>query len=335
MSAPVERVDPARPDPMIIARAARVIRDGGIVAFPTETVYGLGANALDPEAVARIYAAKERPGYNPLIVHLPDAGSAELVAAEWPPLARRAADAFWPGPLTLVVAKRPAVPDAVTAGLPTVGVRVPAHPVALALLRACGVPVAAPSANRFTRVSPTTAEHVIRGLSSRADLIIDGGATPYGIESSVIDVTGRRPRLLRYGAIATDELASVLGPIDEATLAGSAAGEAVPLPAPGMTDRHYSPAGRVVPFSDLPDALALAGIARDRGEVVGAIVIGAAGVPAQHVVPLPPEPRGYARLFYAALHTLDEAGCGLILVETAPDTPQWAAIRDRMRRASG
>jgi L-threonylcarbamoyladenylate synthase len=333
MSALIERVDPARPDPAAIDRAASVLRGGGLVAFPTETVYGLGANALDATAVARIYAAKGRPAYNPLIVHLADAADVAEVAADWPDMARRAAEAFWPGPLTLVVPRRSAIPDAVTAGLPTVGIRVPAHPVALALLRACAFPVAAPSANRFTRVSPTTAEHVARGLADRADLIIDGGATPYGIESTVIDVTGSRPRLLRHGAITAAELSSVLGPVDEATLAGSAAGDAVPRPAPGMTDRHYSPNGRVAVFSDSASATKLAAMAWDRGERVGAIVVGVAGVPADHVVPLPNDAKGYARLFYAALHTLDEAGCSVILVEQVPAGPDWATIRDRIRRA--
>lgn len=313
-------------------QAAQLLRDGGLVAFPTETVYGLGANALDATAVGRIFAAKERPSYNPLIVHVPDADAARSVVAEWPALAERAAAAFWPGPLTLVLPRQPAIPDIVTAGLETVAVRVPAHPVALALLRAAGVPIAAPSANRFTRVSPTTAAHVAAGLGDRADLIIDGGATPYGIESTVLDVTGTRPRLLRYGAILPHELAAVLGPIDEVSLAGSPAADATPLPSPGMADRHYSPAGQVMVYTQMAEAEELAHRGTDVGQRVGAVVRTAAP-PAHEIIALPDDARGYARLFYAALHTLDDAGCDLILLEAPPQDPAWAAIRDRMKRA--
>jgi L-threonylcarbamoyladenylate synthase len=333
MQAEVIRVDPVRPESGAISRAAAVLRAGGLVAFPTETVYGLGANALDASAVARIFAAKGRPAYNPLIVHVPDAGAAQVLVSAWPELAARAAAAFWPGPLTLVLPRRPAVPDAVTAGLPTVGVRVPAHPVAGALLRAAGVPVAAPSANLFTRVSPTTAQHVIAGLGDRADLILDGGATPYGIESTVLDLTGTRPRILRHGAIPADELAALLGPVDEVTVPESTGDDSRPRPAPGMTGRHYAPAARLVVFAGVAEAQRHAGAARARGEKAGAIVRGAAGVEADHVIPLPDEPAGYARLFYASLHTLDEAGCGVILVEAVPATAAWRAVRDRLSRA--
>ena len=318
-----------------IERAAEALRAGRLVAFPTETVYGLGANALDAEAAGRIFAAKGRPGYNPLIVHVRDTEAARAVTAAWPDMAERAAAAFWPGPLTLVLPRDPAIPDVVTAGLPTVGVRLPSHPVARALLDAAAVPVAAPSANRFTRVSPTTAEHVIRGLGDRADLIIDGGATPYGIESSVLDLTGVRPKLLRHGAVSLAELSAALGPVDEATLSGSGHEQASPLPAPGMTDRHYSPAATVVQFSEAVESEQLARDARRRGKRVGAIVMRAAAVPADEIIVLPHEAPGYARLFYAALHTLDDAGCGTVLLERVPSDPPWAAIRDRIRRAGG
>ncbi|HEU0078380.1 MAG TPA: L-threonylcarbamoyladenylate synthase, partial [Longimicrobiaceae bacterium] len=178
-------VHPDHPDPAAIRRAAAVLRRGGLVAFPTETVYGLGASALDAEAVGRIFAAKGRPSYNPLIVHVADAEAARALAAEWSAAAERLAERFWPGPLTLVVPRRAEVPDAVTAGLPSVALRVPAHPVAHALLREADIPVAAPSANRSTEVSPTTAAHVERSLRGRVELILDGGPPPVGSESSV------------------------------------------------------------------------------------------------------------------------------------------------------
>jgi L-threonylcarbamoyladenylate synthase len=333
----VVRVDPAAPDPDVIATAADILRGGGLVAFPTETVYGLGAHALSPAAVQRIFAAKGRPAWNPLIVHVPDADSAMAVAAAWPELARRAAEAFWPGPLTLVVPKLPAVPDAVTAGLATVAVRVPAHPVALALLRAARLPVAAPSANRFTRVSPTTAAHVARGLGSRVDLILDGGATPHGIESTVVDVSGSRPVLLRPGAIGADELEPVLGTLDRPAAADLRRDPGSARPSPGMAERHYSPAARVIVYADPAAARASVDAVRHRTSAarVGAIVIGPLpGVETDETVALPADARGYARLFYAALHALDEGGCEVILVEAVPESAAWEGVRDRLRRAA-
>lgn len=334
MTAPVIRVEATSPDRDVIRDAADVIRRGGLVAFPTETVYGLGANALDAQAVQRIFDAKGRPGHNPLIVHVPDMDAARAVTGAWPLLAERAAEAFWPGPITLVLDRDPSIPDVVTAGLPTVGVRVPAHPVALALLREAGVPIAAPSANPFTRVSPTAAEHVVRGLGGRADLILDGGATPYGIESTVVGFGGERPRLLRPGAIDLQELEEVLGPVEAITLAGSPSSDASPRPAPGMMERHYSPAADVLIFND--DNVARAAVRRihDAGGRVGGLVTHAAGLPLDEVVPLPDDPRGYARLLYAALHALDDARCDLILIEAPPADSAWAAIRDRIERGA-
>ncbi|HSJ08004.1 MAG TPA: L-threonylcarbamoyladenylate synthase [Longimicrobiales bacterium] len=335
MPANTIRVDPTAPDPAAIAEAAEVIRAGGIVAFPTETVYGLGADALNPAAVQRIFDAKGRPSFNPIIVHVPDAAAARAVVADWPEAADRAAAAFWPGPLTLVLRKRPEVPDSVTAGLPTVAVRVPAHPVALALLRAAGVPVAAPSANRFTRISPTTAGHVARGLGDAVDLILDGGATPYGIESTVIDLTTDPATVLRPGVIGVHELEPVLGPITEAPDPEAAAPESeAPRPSPGMTVRHYSPDAELVVYADPETARAAGARAREAGSRIGAVVIRRAPPDADEIVALPTDSQGYARLFYAALHTLDEAGCGLVLVEQVPDTPAWAGVRDRLERAA-
>lgn len=336
MSANTIRVDPTAPDPAAMARAADIIRAGGIVAFPTETVYGLGADALNPAAVQRIFDAKGRPSFNPLIVHVPDAAAARAVVADWPEAADRAADAFWPGPLTLVLPKRPEVPDSVTAGLPTVAVRVPAHPVALALLGAAGVPVAAPSANRFTRISPTTAGHVARGLGDAVDLILDGGATPYGIESTVIDLTTDPARILRPGVIGIHELEPVLGRVVETPVASerTAPESEAPRPAPGMVARHYSPDAELVVYADPETARAAGARAREAGGRIGAVVIRRAPPDADEIVALPSDSRGYARLFYAALHTLDEAGCGLVLVEQVPDSPAWAGVRDRLERAA-
>ncbi|HEX4932965.1 MAG TPA: L-threonylcarbamoyladenylate synthase, partial [Gemmatimonadaceae bacterium] len=213
-----------------IAEGGERLRAGGLVAFPTETVYGLGANALSEAAVRRIYAAKGRPSYNPLIVHIADARALDTVARDIPPVARTLADAFWPGPLTLVLPKRPSIPDAVSAGLDTVGVRVPAHPVARALIARAGVPIAAPSANAFTRVSPTTAAHVVAQLGGEVDLVIDGGRTDVGIESTVVDVSGERPVLLRLGGVSREALERVVGAVD--VVGRSAQGDA-PRPSPG------------------------------------------------------------------------------------------------------
>ena len=328
---PVIRVDPESPDRASIEEAAAVLRRGGLVAFPTETVYGLGANALDPAAVDRIFQAKERPAYNPLIAHVADAAGARQLAAEWPETAERLSQAFWPGPLTLVLPKRLEVPDAVTAGLPAVALRVPAHPVALALITAARIPVAAPSANRFTQLSPTTATHVVKGLGDRVDLVLDGGPTMVGIESTVVDLTGDAPVMLRPGIISLDEISRAAG--CTATAAGELTGTAARR-SPGMMERHYAPRAELRILSDQEvDAQAEAAGSGLRGRV-GAVMIHPPLMTADHVLELPDDPAGYARQLYAALHTLDDLGCRLILVEPVPETPAWAGVRDRLRRAA-
>lgn len=196
-----------------IDEAVRILKNGGLVAFPTETVYGLGADALDPLAVAKIFEAKERPTFDPLIVHVPDVEEAKALAAKFPPLAERLAEAFWPGPLTLVLPKKPCVPDLVTSGLPTVALRAPAHPLALELLRAFGGALAAPSANLFGHISPTTAGHVVRSLGQRVDLVLDGGPCRVGVESTVLSLIEETPVLLRHGGVSLEELEKVCGPI--------------------------------------------------------------------------------------------------------------------------
>lgn len=331
-----------------IARAAEVLRCGGLVAFPAETVYGLGADALNEAAVRRIFEAKGRPAANPLIVHVADVAAARGLAAEWPAMAERLAARFWPGPLTLVLWKQPFVPDVVTGGGPTVAVRVPAHPVAQALLRATGRPLAAPSANRSSRLSPTTADHVLRDLAGRIELVLDSGPTPGGIESTVLDVTASPPLILRPGPIAPRELHAVVGEVrvlERATQSGRLGEQPGELPgepmrSPGLLSRHYAPRARLelVPPGD-PARLRelIAG-----GSKVGWLGFGAGGPAAIEIreadritrVTLPACAAEYAARLYAALHALDACGVDVILVERPPEGEEWLAVRDRLQRAA-
>ncbi len=340
----VIQVDPDCPDATAIARAGAMLREGKLVAFPTETVYGLGANALDAAAVAGIFAAKGRPATNPLIVHVADLDQIPLVAADFPPLAKLLAEKYFPGPLTLILPKTAAVPDAVTAGGPSVGVRMPAHPVALALIRAAGVPVAAPSANRFTEISPTTAAHVLKSLGGRISAIVDGGPTSVGIESTVLDLTTTPPTLWRAGMISRAELESLIGPI---TLPDSAKSSGTPEfhpssfilhPSPGRHFRHYAPRARVHLVAhghrETVRATFLELAAAERRP--GCIAFDSA--PSSDLkrmwVTMPDDPAGYAERLYSVLHDLDDAGATDIVIEEAPAGPEWAGIRDRLTRAS-
>ena len=286
-----------------LARAAELIRAGRLVAFPTETVYGLGANALDPEAVARIFAAKGRPRTSPLIVHVDSIEMARTLASQWSDAADLLARRYWPGPLSLVVPKRPLVPDIVTAGLPTVGLRMPAHPLALELIRAAGVPIAAPSANRFTELSPTAAAHIPESL---ADYTLDGGPARVGIESTVLSLVDT-PTLLRPGVISITELEALIGPI----LQGAAPAEGAHA-APGMHARHYRPA----------TPLYLDTVARE-----------GKGIVLRMGHEMPADPQSYAAVLYETLHRLDTQSLDWIAIEPPPDTPEWAGILDRLRRA--
>jgi L-threonylcarbamoyladenylate synthase len=306
--------------PEAIAEAAGVLRGGGLVAFPTETVYGLGADATSGRAVAAIFEAKGRPRFNPLIAHVANTEAA-VALGELGKVGAALAAAFWPGPLTLVLAKRPGCPvaDLATAGLDTVAVRVPAHPVAQALLRAVGVPIAAPSANRSGHVSPTTAAHVAADLKERVALILDGGPTPLGLESTVIDVTGNLPTVLRLGAVARDDLARALGhPVE-------VAGGPPRAPAsPGMLARHYAPAAR----------LRLDASAVRRGEALLAF-----GPPLPHEGPMVNlSPAGdlveAAANLFAALRALDASGAKAIAAMPIPEQGLGEAINDRLRRAA-
>ena len=289
-----------------LLKAADLIRQGRLVAFPTETVYGLGANALDERAVRKIFEAKGRPMTSPLIVHVDSVAMARSLVTDWPSGAEALAKLWWPGPLSIILPKRPSIPDVVTAGLPTVALRMPAHPVALALIAAAGVPIAAPSANRFTELSPTTAGHVRRSLGGRVAMILDGGPCQVGIESTVISLAGPRPVLLRPGMIHQRELEEVLGPFGEYRLDGEA------HPSPGMHERHYSPR---TPLHLLP--LEKSG----RGASLRLAV-------------MPRDPAGYAAALYGKLHQLDEEGWEWIAVEPPPATPEWAGVLDRLRRAA-
>jgi len=322
-------VDPASPDPEVIAAAAKRIRAGELVAFPTETVYGLGAHALDPLAVRKIFLAKGRPATNPVIVHVADPAAARALSSAWPAVADTLAERFWPGPLTLVVPALDTIPADVRAGLPSVGVRVPAHPVALALLRAAAVPIAAPSANRSNQLSPTTAAHVQDGLGEAAGMILDGGPTDVGIESTVLDLTGPAPRILRPGGIGREQLEAVLGPV---ALVAATIAEARPRAAPGMMARHYAPRARLELLpSERIEGAALAHI--EAGRKPGLLVIGAPAPAGVTAIRLPGDPAGYARGLYAALHDLD-AGADVILVEAPPALPAWEGVRDRLARGS-
>lgn len=287
-----------------VQHAAGLIRAGRLVAFPTETVYGLGANALDPAAVARIFAAKGRPRTSPLIVHVDSMEMARSLASHWSNAADILARRYWPGPLTLVVPKRQLIPDIVTAGLPTVGLRMPAHPLALALIRAAGVPIAGPSANRFTELSPTAAAHIPESL---ADYTLDGGPARVGIESTVLSLADA-PTLLRPGVISITELEALIGDILQAVAPAEGAHAG-----PGMHVRHYQPA----------TPLYLDTVQRE-----------GTGIVLRMGHEMPADPQAYAAALYETLHRLDAQSLDWIAIEPPPDTPEWAGILDRLRRAA-
>lgn len=308
-----------------VAEAAAVLRAGGLVAFPTETVYGLGARAFDAAAARRVYRAKGRPSSNPLIVHVDGPAMLPLVARRASPLARRLMAAFWPGPLTLVFDKTARVPGAVTGRRDTVAVRCPGHPAARALIRALGEPIAAPSANRSGRPSPTAAEHVRRDLAGRVPLILDGGPCRRGLESAIVDARGRRPVLLRPGTLSPEVLARAAG----AALA--APGPSAPA-APGTRHRHYAPACRVVL---VPPALVrrgrVPGLSRRDGLVHRAAWSGARPAFARRVAG---GAASYARELFSALRDAESAGVRTLYVETVADAGVGRAVMDRLRRAA-
>lgn len=327
---------PATPEN--IARAAGIIQRGGLVAFPTETVYGLGANAMDVDAVARIFTAKGRPSTDPLIVHLGGREQITRVASFISPLVRTLAEAFWPGPLTLVLPKRSEVPDLVTSGLETVAVRVPDHPVALSLLRAAECPIAAPSANRFSHTSPTTAQHVWQDLQGRVDLILDGGETIVGVESTVLDVSSKPARILRPGGVTREALESVIGTV---TLARQKHKVGEVLPSPGLLEKHYAPHTEMVLCMGENAwnlLLSEAAAAQAKGKKVAVLAadqdaeaLAEAGIV---VYRLGTDLSSIARRLYAGMRWLDEQDVDLILCRDFGESGLGLAIRDRLIRAA-
>ena len=330
LAAPPARTEEA------LARAAQALASGGLVAIPTETVYGLAADALDAEAVDRIFAAKGRPAANPLIVHVADIGMARALAADWPQAAEQITTRLWPGPVTVIVPRGPRVPDTVTAGGDTVALRCPGHPLTRLLLETLDEPLAAPSANRSLSVSPTTAPHVLDSLGNRVDLILDAGPCTHGIESTVVDCTVDPPLILRHGPLTAGKLAEALG---APVAAGAARPVAGPARAPGQLARHYAPRTPLELSADAPRRVAaLLGV----GRRVGWLTTAADAPTTRHlaashdlvIVPMPAEPDAYAAMLYAALHALDKRELATIVVDTPPDTDAWHAIRDRLTRAS-
>ncbi|MGO8720985.1 MAG: L-threonylcarbamoyladenylate synthase [Acidobacteriaceae bacterium] len=333
-----------------LVQAAEVVRAGGTVAFPTETVYGLGANALDPMAVEGIFLAKQRPAWDPMIVHIADRAMFDQVAVRVPGTAQQRIDAliekFWPGPLTLLLPKQDAVPSIVTAGRGLVGVRMPAHPVALALIVACRVPIAAPSANRFGHTSPTTAQHVLEDLDGRIDLVLDGGPAWCGVESTVVEVRDDEIILYRPGAVAAEEIEAIAGPV-VLYEAPPAVREPESLPSPGVDMRHYAPRAQVIPFemdaSSEADAQArwlqvVLEQSRNTRKVGVLLLTG---------WPLPEafsgvryswgswdDDRELAQRLFAGLRALDAMGAEVILCPLPPEFGLGAAVRDRLLKAA-
>ncbi len=328
-----------------LEQAAQILRGGGLVALPTETVYGLGANALDAAAVERIFKAKRRPAWDPVIVHVagPDGGAAMLegLVEKVPEAARKLMEAFWPGPLTLLLKRTAAVPDAVTAGRPLVGVRMPAHAVALEVIRRAGVPVAAPSANIFGRTSPTTAAHVLHDLDGRIDAVLDAGPTEHGVESTVLDPSRSPMTIYRPGAVTAEQIQEIAGAVEVFRSGGRL--EETPremLPSPGLGLRHYAPRARVVlvegPLEEIGARLAEAALNLP-GDQIGVMLPAEVAAPAGAAVfawGRWAAPEEMARELYAGLRALDAQGCTVILCPMPPAEGIGAAIRDRLLKAA-
>lgn len=353
-------VDPLQPTAEGLAPAVETLRRGGLVAFPTETVYGLGANALSEAAVQGIFAAKGRPATNPLIVHVSGVEGARRLTTAWPEDAQRLAEAFWPGPLTIVLPRAACIPSVVAAGGSTVAVRCPAHPVARALLAAVALPLAAPSANRSNYISPTRAEHVLASLDGRIDMVLDGGVCPGGVESTVIDLSRTAPSVLRYGLVAPSQLEAVLGrpvgrpvgrPGDAADHGVEAtAPQAEVLRSPGQLARHYAPRATLEWASAADHARRRWETALAAGEKAVLVELGAEGLAASGaesvlaaaaaaegkglVAPLPSDPARFAACWYDVLYALDALGVQRIVVPPLPEGEAWLPLHDRLRRGS-
>jgi L-threonylcarbamoyladenylate synthase len=318
-----------------VQRAAELLRAGEVVALPTETVYGLAANALDAGAVGKIYDIKGRPAHNPIIIHVADVAMARRCAANWPEAAERLAASFWPGPLTLVLPKSGDVPGIVTAGGETVGVRWPSHPFIQAVIRAAGFPLAAPSANPSNRVSPTSAAHVRESLGDKLRLIVDGGQSQVGIESAVIDLTVQPPRVLRPGMIHEE---SLLAALEGLSGSGQPCGEG-PLRSPGQLRQHYAPRAKLIVLQWKDDADLLSQLSTLKVQPSTAHAIAHTNIPSAAVLGgvsvIPHDAEAYARALYAELHRCDADGTSCIVVEAVPAGPAWRAIADRLNRAAG
>jgi len=326
-------IDPALPDHTAIQEAATLIRSGELVAFPTETVYGLGGDGLNPESLRRIYTVKDRPPDNPLILHVASQQQLLSVAAEVPDIASTLMRAFWPGPLTLVLPKAPQVPDLATGGLPTVALRMPDHPVALALIRQAGTPLAGPSANRSGRPSPTTAQHVLDDLDGAIALVLDAGPTSIGVESTVLDTTCTPPVILRPGGISQVAIEAVIGPL------GGSPDAASSRRSPGMRYRHYSPKARVLLLDDtVPETLQRAvDAARSHHQRVGCLLhrLTSEEVPSGVIIKrIGGCVSDYAHSLFAVLRDFDALGVEVIIVEGVAEEGLGSAVMDRLRRAA-
>ena len=318
-----------------VARAAELLRAGELVALPTETVYGLAANALDERAVAKIFQVKGRPANNPVIVHVAGVAMARRCVAAWPAVADKLARAFWPGPLTLVLPRSGLIPDIVTAGQSTVGVRWPSHPLIQAVIRACEFPLAAPSANLSTQVSPTNAQHVLKSMGDRIRLIIDGGQSQVGIESTVLDLTTTPPRVLRPGMIRAESLLAVTGELENRGPGSPTAG---PLRSPGLLPRHYAPKAKLVMLSWRDEVELLAQLSACQVPFGKTHVIAHTRIPSDkglgRVSVIAHDAEAFARAIYGELHRCDEEGAELIAIESLPGGAEWHAIADRLSRAA-
>jgi L-threonylcarbamoyladenylate synthase len=340
----VFHINPDRPESEIISRASRVLLEGGLVAFPTETVYGLGANALDESAVNRIFAAKQRPFYDPLIVHIAEKRDITLAATDIPDLAYLLAEKFWPGPLTLVLKRHERVAPSVSAGLGTAAVRMPNHPIPLDLIRAAGVPVAAPSANLFTRPSPTSAQHVLDDLGGRVDFILDGGPCPIGLESTVLDLTSEKPTILRPGGTPVEALKDIL---PDLVIHGSHAASEnhESKPSPGMMLKHYSPKAKFLLFSGggenaTAQVQQIASQMISQGRKIGLLVTNEefdqfSGMDAEiEVLGSGANLAAIGQTLFSRMRALDKKGAEFILMRSLPNEGLGLAIGDRLIKAA-
>lgn len=323
-----------------VLRAAELLRAGEVVALPTETVYGLAANALDEKAVARIFQIKGRPANNPIIVHVASHEMTKRYVKSWPPRADKLARAFWPGPLTLVLPRTKKIPDIVVGGGATVGIRWPSHPFIQAVIRECDFPLAAPSANLSSRISPTNAEHVRAQLGGKIRLIVDGGQSQVGIESTVLDLSASPPRILRPGMIHAESLAAVCGEVQGSGFKVQSSENKTPgaLRSPGLLNKHYSPKAKLLVLNWRDDADLKSQLVTCHMSLATCHVIAHTKIPSgeyfARVSVIPRDAEAFARAIYAELHRCDAAGAEGIVVEAPPGSPEWAGIADRLRRAA-